>query len=1052
MKKLDRYLLKELSGPFFLAVIGLAIFLLLNLIIALSGLMAGHGVGVLAMAKLILLRLPDLMVVAFPMALLFAIFLGLGRLVHDREVMGMEAGGISRRRLLAPLFFAGLVVASGNFFFQNWIAPQAEHAYQMEIRRIIFRGRLPHIRAHTFFTGPGETFFYGRRFDERDGILSEILIHDMGGDLVPRKGDATMMVLTAERGQWIDDTWILTDGIIFGYDRQGRLVYTASFESIEIATGLTSADYILGAKSPSEMRLDELLARIKIFRRAGLDITRLQVELHSRFAIPLTALIFALIGGPLSFIFSKRSRAMGVMISLLLVGFFQGTLLWAETMGKGGVIPPAVAGWAPNLIFGFIGLYLYLRLDRISLRNQWRWFQRKLPLSLLIITCLSIPFFAVAGATPIEITADRLTVTADKEEIHGQGAVRVKYGNTILQADEIRFNRINDALWKLQAQGSVDLQIGEDFQLQSDQLFAFLRAKDEELITTIAEATQLRGQTIFTNAQGEEHILNFIGQHAQIRFDNAGEVEAIELTRGAATTCDQCLVPIRDQPYSIDMGRLIIYPDRLIVAFNITIRAFGLPIFWLPAYVRPLDELLESPLFPATGTHPLRGWFLKWNVPFFIDQFNHGTILIDFYTRFKEIGGGAIFHYQFFGQRGRIRFYHLPARVGDTRTEISIDSIWTITPEFKLATRAGFTQIGIERHLTFAASTAVTLADWRIDLLSERTEEEKDEVVHVLERIPEITISRPGLTFKGITITPRASMGQFREIRDLKEIGSGLRADGGLTFHLPATKLWSSPNQNISFTSTTGMRISYYYADELTFSREVIDLSASLTYRGSGISSDISHHYRRVVGRSPFEFDRVEERHHITASLRIGMESPLQLTITGGYNLTIRETKPLSFDLNYRFGVGSVRLHGVYNLFLAQLYRLTLTGDLRRETVHLSFTVPYKVAQRIFETSSLRLATGDERGTISASLKYDLNTMRLISTTINTELLWGAQWGVSFGFTYRSPGLITGVTARLFREFYDCMRVGVEYRAGQFLLYVSILAFPEAVLRYAPAL
>lgn len=1051
MKKLDKYLLRELSGPFFLAVIGLAIFLLLNLIIALSGLMADRGVGVLAMARLILLRLPDLMVVAFPMALLFAIFLGLGRLVHDREVMGIEAGGISRRRFLAPLFLAGLMVATGNFFFHNWIAPLSEHAYQMEIRRIIFRGRLPHIRSHTFFTGPGETFFYGRSFDERDGTLQGILIHDMGGDLVPRKGDATMMVITAEKGRWVDEAWILADGVIFGYDRQGRLVYTASFTSIEIATGHTGADFVLGTKSPSEMRLEELLIRIEMLRRAGLDTIRLQVELHSRFAIPLTALIFALIGGPLCLIFSKRSRAMGVVISLLLVGFFQGTLLWAETMGRGGVISPVVAGWAPNLIFGLIGLYLYLRLDSLSHRNRWRGIHRKLPATLIIIT-LSVPLLALADESPIEITADRLTVTAEKEEIHAQGAVTVKYGNTILQADEIKLSRIDEAIWQLHAQGAVDLQIGDDFLLQGAGLFATLRAEDEELITTTAEVEQLRGQMIFTNAQGEEHMLNFTGYHAQIRFDGDGEVEAIELTRGAATTCDQCLVPIRDQPYAIDMERLTIYADRLIVAYNITIRAFGLPVFWLPVYVRPLDEVLESPLFPATGTHPLRGWFLKWNIPFFIDQFNHGTILVDFYTRFKEIGAGAIFHYQFFGQRGRVRFYYFPARVGDARTEISIDNIWTVTPEFELAARADFTQIGVHRHLTFAVSTAISFHDWRVGLRSERSEKEKEGVVQIIERIPEITISRAAIALGPITITPHMSMGRFHEMRDAEEIGSGLRADGGLSFHLPSISLWSLPGQDISFTSTAGMRLSYYYADELTFSREVTSLSASLIYSSDGVRSEITYSYRRVVGRSPFEFDRVDKQHHIAANLRIGMESPLQLTITGGYNIEIGQADPLTFNIDYRFDSGSVAMRGIYSIALRRLDRLTFTGDWRRDDVHLSFTVPYKVAQGIFDTSSLRFATGDERGTVSIALKYDLNTMNLVSTTLGAELLWGDRWGASVGFTYRAAGSLTGVTASLFREFYNCMRIGIEYRAGQFLLYVSILAFPEAILRYEPPL
>jgi len=38
----------------------------------------------------------------------------------------------------------------------------------------------------------------------------------------------------------------------------------------------------------------------------------------------------------------------------------------------------------------------------------------------------------------------------------------------------------------------------------------------------------------------------------------------------------------------------------------------------------------------------------------------------------------------------------------------------------------------------------------------------------------------------------------------------------------------------------------------------------------------------------------------------------------------------------------------------------------------------------------------------------------------------------------------------VFRDIADCVRLGVERDLDEFWVYVSIIAFPEAVLRYVP--
>ncbi|MCK4394806.1 LptF/LptG family permease, partial [Candidatus Bipolaricaulota bacterium] len=100
IRRCDRYVLREMSGPFLISLFGLLLFILLNLILSLSDLMVDRGVGITTLMRLLLLKMPSLLVLALPVSGLFATFLGLGRLVHDREVMALEAAGISLRRIL----------------------------------------------------------------------------------------------------------------------------------------------------------------------------------------------------------------------------------------------------------------------------------------------------------------------------------------------------------------------------------------------------------------------------------------------------------------------------------------------------------------------------------------------------------------------------------------------------------------------------------------------------------------------------------------------------------------------------------------------------------------------------------------------------------------------------------------------------------------------------------------------------------------------------------------------------------------------------------------
>lgn len=1035
IRRCDRYLLREMIGPFVISLGGLLLFIMMNLILSLSDLMVARGVGIMTLAQLILLKMPHLMVLALPASALFATFIGLGRLMHDREVMALEAAGISLRRILAPLLAAAVLVAGGTFALYNWGVPHSEHAYQKVLREIIFRHGVPTIHANIFFRGPQGQFFYVRRYDAEEGILHGVIVYDVEGELFPL-AEAEVTILTAAEGRWEEDLWTLHDGKVYGFDRDGVLIHTGNFVRLDVAAGRVGSDFLFGSRTPAAMGIGELNERIAVLRRSGHAVDDLIVERHLRMAIPVATLVFVLFGGSVSLLFGGRSRAVGVVIGLLLVGLFQGILLGTQTLGRQGVIPPLLGAWAPNILVGLIGLALFLCLDRLSRQDLWAWVRRLFPfLAIMIVTCLPLH----GEEVPVRIESETLFVSADRRDVLAEGDVLITSGETILMADRITLNQDDEGVWQLHAAGRVRLEAGDELTLSGSELSSTLSHEAGGMMMREVTASHFRGTSRFVNPHGEVHLLHYRGENGWIQFDQDGEIDRIEVTGVEFTTCDCGTGPIRAQPYSLEAERLLIYPDRLIVAFNLTVRSFGLPVFWLPVYVQPLEETIENPLFPSIGQSALRGWFFKWNIPFYLAEGNYGTIIFDYFSRFHEVGLGVIFHYTLAGERGIMRAYHLPARIGNSVTEFSLEQTLVIADRWNAAGSLAYTAIGEDQNLTFASSITGEIEDWRVALAAGRTRSEDDKVVKINERLPELSLSRSPITFGDLSLIPRLSAGWHREWTDGTLTGQSFRLDGALAASL-------SPLEFAGFTlvPTAGLRLTRYTREGVSHSREARSFALTLSHPGM----TLTYTYREVTGRSPFAFDRLVAANHL--AWRFTSKAGIAVHVAGGINLEKGKFDPLRLTANWTLGA-AFTLAAEYDLARAAPVRIALSGRLADETAELSWTIPYDAVRRRFDLATVKAQIRGETGSISIQGTIDPTLTQPAGFSLQAEFHLEPGWGISLGGRYEpKTGTIRDTSFGLFRDLHDCLRIGIEQRAGQIWLYISILAFPDAILRYAP--
>jgi len=1033
LRRCDRYLLRQMLGPFLLALAGLALFILLNLILRLSELMVDRGIGLAQLLQLLILWMPELIAWAIPMAALFAVFLGLGRLEHDREIMALESIGVSLRRILLPLLIAAVGLSFLTFAVYNWAMPASKQAAQRTYREILFSQSVPRISANTFFTGPNDQYFYVRQYDADDGSVHDVLIYDVTGRLFP-EAESQITMVTADSGIWTDENWELSAGRMYGFDREGTLIYSGTFEEMHIPVAQTADQIWSQSKSPAEMGIRELVARIARARVSGLPINEYIVELHQRFALPLSAVLFVLVGGAVSLMFGSRNRSTGIIISLLLIGLYQGTYLWTQALGRRGAMDPVLAAWIPNLMFGFLGILLFLWVDRLASRDMWNRLRNRLPFLTATLLIASISVSSTGQDVPLHLECDDLFISTDRSEVIAQGSVHAELEDAELQADSLTLKQDEDGQWHMEATGEVSLDFG-DFNLMGDTVVAELLVSEAGARTRSLESLGFQGQSGFENSSGEEHTLYFHGESGRIAFDDDGELDFIEIRKGELTTCNCCDRPFQSQPYTLRANRLLFYPDRMIVAFGLTGRLAGVSMLWLPVYVQPLEDTLESPLFPAIGRSALHGWFLKWNVPFYFSESLYGSILFDYYSRFNELGGGLILRYSSERQRGNVNVYGFPAVVGDSEFRFSMDHSVTISDHWDGSASIDYSLEGELKSLAFAARVDGKLGDWNVASSAIRSWKEEGDIT--TEQLPEIVVSRDAIDLGFVSISPGFRAGWVREWREGNQTNQATRWQAALDGSIRSFRVLGStvtPSLSIGSTFYSGAEDDFRSALSITVPIERDHLS--VVYDGTFISGD-----------SPFDFDQIEAQSHIGWSLStFGI---VDIDLDSGIDLTASSLDPLiaSFSWGSKFNWSTTL---TYDLSEAALQEILLGANWVSDPYSVSLSLPYDATQDILEPLAFEIAARSEPSELMLSGTVDGGRLDTLVGSLSVQGTSG--WGATIETSYDADQSTTLADTRygIFRDIGECLRVGMERGGGEIWIYGSILAFPEAILRYAP--
>ena len=124
---------------------------------------------------------------------------------------------------------------------------------------------------------------------------------------------------------------------------------------------LEAPDYFETEQPVAEMMtVGQLRRYVQELSASGLNVVPQAVELHRKMAFPFVTFVMALLAVPFGVSMGRRGTLYGIGIGIVLALSYWIVSSLFVAIGKGGLLAPVLAGWAPNIIVLGTACYLFL--------------------------------------------------------------------------------------------------------------------------------------------------------------------------------------------------------------------------------------------------------------------------------------------------------------------------------------------------------------------------------------------------------------------------------------------------------------------------------------------------------------------------------------------------------------------------------------------------------------------------------------------------------------------------------------------------------------------
>lgn len=353
---MDMGLFRTLGLSFLLAFTSLVSVFVIFTLFEMWRFIARNGVGARLVARYLLFLMPLIMVELFPATMLISVLMTYALLARRSEAIAWWASGQSVYRLMLPGLFFALAAGAGTWVVQEYLMPNA-NLTQDRLRAQI-RGGEPRAMTGTgrqWLASAESNRLYSYEFEPGSNSLNEPAVYEFDS-----AGVHLASVTTGKVATWTAaNRMAVTKAEIFNF--HGLEVERQVVDSTEVPTEPLQV-FKPTIDKPSQLSSAGLSSYLKTAKRRGMEVSALAVALQRKYAAPFGVIVMAFIGIPLALAFGRKGTIIALCAAVGLSIAYWGVGGGLQQLGNLGLLPPAVAGWSPPIIFAAAGTYLLSRV------------------------------------------------------------------------------------------------------------------------------------------------------------------------------------------------------------------------------------------------------------------------------------------------------------------------------------------------------------------------------------------------------------------------------------------------------------------------------------------------------------------------------------------------------------------------------------------------------------------------------------------------------------------------------------------------------------------
>lgn len=355
---MDRYIIRELLIPFFMGTFIVVLMFQINTYMFLAKEYNLENIEFSAVLQYVFLRTPEFLKMTLPVGTSVGTALALTRLARESELTAMRAAGVGILRIVLPVAVFGLVVSGANYFVVEKLVPISTQRANDVLRQVGAIGiNASSIKSNALIELGKYTASIGYAYREGKDKLS---IKDIALFEHPEEGSTR--VTTAGKATYDRGVWYLFNANMYEF-KKDEVTSFRPFDRFVINEKIVVESF-LGDGQISEISSAELLQRIKTGKQIGIAVKREEIEYQTRFSIPVSCLIFAIVSPVFAIFFARSGGFVGVLVSLVTVLlYFNAHVVSTEILSKYPQMSSVACAWLPNLVFGTLGLLALRKLE-----------------------------------------------------------------------------------------------------------------------------------------------------------------------------------------------------------------------------------------------------------------------------------------------------------------------------------------------------------------------------------------------------------------------------------------------------------------------------------------------------------------------------------------------------------------------------------------------------------------------------------------------------------------------------------------------------------------